>query len=389
MGALYIDNSGDVTVAKCNFYGNWAQGQYGGAPAHMYRSTVKFVNCVFRDNSANYRGAAIRLRSNDAGKGYTTFENCVFKFNTNYHNLGGAVFMSHGAEMTFVNCVLTGNKAVTSGAAIYANSSADYPCKLNIINTTIAGNTITGDVKDGQVTSTQYANINTVNSVIVSDNENTADIFFTAGEATDKFSFVSGGYNYVGTVVDKVAVAASAIAKAEGDGDGENATTRFGWLESDNVADANDYASIFGTNSINDKNEINPVKHVAGASAANLTTAVGGWNLPAGVGYTKDIRGIDRAESTMPGAAAYTQAEVAAMNPTTPTGIEDLAADKDSRLTIYGNGIYGLSGADSIEVYTMNGVQVAAVSGDTVDLSGQAKGVYLIRAGKSVFKVMK
>ena len=90
VGALYINNSGFVTVTNCNFYGNWAQGEKGGPAAQCHRSTVKFTNCVFRDNSANYRGGAVRLRA-DGIKGITTFDGCVFKNNTNYHHFEGAI----------------------------------------------------------------------------------------------------------------------------------------------------------------------------------------------------------------------------------------------------------------------------------------------------------
>ena len=171
IGALYIDNSGSVTINNCNFYGNWAQGEKGGPAAQCHRSTVKFVNCVFRDNSANYRGGAVRLRTDKDTKGITTFEGCVFKNNTNYHDFGGAIFMSHGNSLNIVNTTITRNKAA-SGAAIYSNR-VKFPGALRIINSTIAGNTVSGDNADGQITTTQGANMSIVNSVIVSNDEKT------------------------------------------------------------------------------------------------------------------------------------------------------------------------------------------------------------------------
>lgn len=369
VGALYINNSGFVTVTNCNFYGNWAQGEKGGPAAQCHRSTVKFTNCVFRDNSANYRGGAVRLRA-DGIKGITTFDGCVFKNNTNYHDFGGAIFMAHGISLNIVNTTFTGNKAA-SGAAIYSNR-VNYPGALRIINSTIAGNTVTGENPDGQITTTQSANMSIVNSVIVSNDEKTADIYFNDVPSEKEFSFVSGGYNYIGNVNDAVAEPAKTIT----------------WLDTDSHGKDCTYASIFGENKINDKNVINPVKYFAGASGEQIETAVAAWGLPEGLNLTTDASGKTRVTGMTPGADSFTEAEIKNFTTGIITTLDDTA--DAPRLVKVAKNVYTIEGAsEGIMVYTVNGSTVAMTSGNTVDLNSFANGLYIIKSGNSVFKVIK
>ncbi len=369
VGALYINNSGFVTVTNCNFYGNWAQGEKGGPAAQCHRSTVKFTNCVFRDNSANYRGGAVRLRA-DGIKGITTFDGCVFKNNTNYHDFGGAIFMAHGISLNIVNTTFAGNKAA-SGAAIYSNR-VNYPGALRIINSTIAGNTVTGENPDGQITTTQGANMSIVNSIIVSNDDKTADIYFNDVTSEKDFSFVSGGYNYIGKVTD---------ANTE-------APKKINWLDSDKTGADCTYASIFGENTVNSDNVIVPVKYFAGASGSQIETAVKDWGLPAGLAIAKDQNGKERTAGMMPGAYAITESEI----PSLPTSVITTLEETADALSLVktGNGIYTVKGAtEGISVYTVNGAAVAATSEDTIDISSFANGLYIIKSGNTVFKVIK
>lgn len=382
IGALYLDNCGDATISGCNFYDNKAVGKLGGAASHCRRSTVKFINCVFSDNSANYRGGALRITSDKATKGETTLENCVFKNNTNANDLGGAIFQGYGHYLNIVNSTFYGNKASSKGAAIYANSSNDHKCEVRIVNSTIAGNTITGEIQDGQVTSTQYANIKTVNSVIVSNNENTADFYFRGDTATDKFSFESKGFNYVGTVVDE---AAAPAAKAEA---ATEPAAKINWLPTDNVSAENTYASIFGENKINENNVIVPVKYVAGASGSQVSEAVKDWGLPAGIDVTKDQNGATRADGMTPGAGSFTEKQIKDFTTSVITTIDD-AADT-LHLVKIDNGVYTIEGAtEGITVYTVNGATVAATPDNTVDISSFANGLYILKSGNTIFKVLK
>lgn len=369
IGALYIDNSGSVTVSNCNFYGNWAQGEKGGPAAQCNRSTVKFVNCIFRNNSANYRGGAVRLRA-DGVKGITTFDGCVFKNNTNYHDYGGAIFMAHGISLNIINTTITDNKAA-SGAAIYSNR-INYPGALRIINSTIAGNTITGETPDGQITSTQAANMSIANSVIVSNNEKTADIYFDSNTSTKDFSFVSGGFNYIGTVSDANTEQPKSVE----------------WQSTDNVGAENTYASIFGDNTLNSDNQLVPVKYVAGASGEQVTSATADWGLPTGLSLATDAAGNTRAAGMTPGANSYTEQQIKDFTTGVISVIDDAA--NAPRLVKVANGVYTVEGTtEGVTVYTVNGATVATTSGNTIDLSSFANGLYIIKSGNAIFKVMK
>lgn len=385
MGALMIDNSGDTQVNGCNFYGNWSAGEQGGAAAHLYRSTVKFKDCVFRNNSANYRGGAIRIRSNAGSKGITTFEGCVIKNNTNYHSMGGAICVQHAVAVNIINTTIYGNKSAEQGAAIYiGGKDTTYARALNIINSTIAGNTTSSDKLNSQIYSTQSANIRTVNSIIVSNEEKTADLYFSGDTPDDKFSFVSGGYNYVGTIVDEAASATDTPAvRAE-----ETSAEKINWLDTDNHREECTYASIFGDNKINDNNVIVPVKYVAGATNAQLTEAVSTWELPAGIDLTADQNGKTRADGSMPGSFAVTKSEI----PSVPTSVINTIGTSDETMCLVktGNGVYTVEGAtEGITVYTVNGATVAATSGNTVDISSFANGLYILKSGNKIFKVLK
>lgn len=364
MGALMIDNSGDIEVNSCNFYSNWANGTQGGAAAHLYRSSVKFNNCVFRNNSANYRGGAVRLRSNDTNKGVTTFENCVFKNNTNYHNLGGAIFMVHGKELNIINCTMFGNKAASDGAAIYANGKdASHIRKINIVNSTIAGNSISGDNKGGQIASTLTANIAIANSIVASKAKNTADFYFS-GTGTPAVSFVSGGYNFVGEII--------------------GAPAEIAWLDSDNHGDDCTYTAIFGDNTLNSDNVIIPTNFYLGATAKQVSDAVASWGLPANLNLAVDQLGTTRGEDVTPGAYAYAK-------PGNSTGIEDIAGDAQAaRLISLGANLYQIEGYEgAVNVYNISGLNVMTTNDSSIDLNSMAAGLYIIKAGNTIFKVTK
>lgn len=384
MTALMIDNAAYVEINNCNFYKNWAQGgsaeQMGGAAAHFSRSTVFVNNCVFRNNSANYRGGAVFLSSNIDSKGnvrgYTTFTNCVFKDNTNYHNLGGAICATQANTVTLIGCTMHGNKSASQGAAIYMpGKDKTFPNKLIILNSTIAGNTTSGEDTNGQIYSNLSADISIINSIVVSKEEKTADFCFNqaAGDPAN-FSFVSGGWNIVGSEIG-----APAPVVEETPATRAAAETNLNWLTSDYFDPDHTHEAIFGNNTLNDKNQLHPVKFLAGASSDQLAEATKDWGLPEGT----DLSG--RTAGMTPGAVGLTNDDIT----TDVSEITDILSPAEATLSIIAPNVYRIQGAAMTEVYSISGAKVAAINGDTVDMNDFSKGIYIIHAGNKSFKVTK
>ncbi|MDE6489760.1 MAG: hypothetical protein K2L49_01215, partial [Muribaculaceae bacterium] len=366
VGALMVDNSGDVKVCGCRFYGCWADGEQGGAAVHLYRSTVHFTDCDFRNNSANYRGGAVRLRSNDKNKGITTFERCSFTGNTNYHTYGGAIFFAHGKTLNIINSTIAGNTAATLGGAIFFNGADDtYSRTVNIVNSTIAGNKATDG--GGQIASNQDSRINIVNSIVVSKDETTSCFDFISSTAKDKFSFVSGGYNYVGSVTDAVTEPAKELQ----------------WLDSDIHGDECQWNNIFGENTIVDGLYIIPDEFIQGASGAQVAAAVAEWGLPAGTDLSVDIAGRQRGADVTPGAYAATKGE------TVSIGEVYGALDAQASIEACGNGVFMLNGVEGATVYSTSGSLVSRVAGSVVDLGSAPRGIYIVATSNGTFKVIR
>lgn len=367
-GALGFDNSGSVVISNCNFFGNVAVGEMGGTCVNSNRSTVTLKNCRFYNNTGKARGAAIRLyaaaTSNYTNKGVTTIESCVFDNNTIAGENGGAIIMQHGKSLTIVNSTFTRNSAGSNGAALFFNGKNDtFPCKVRIISSTFAGNTITGDATDAQITSTQQADISIANSIITCD-DMVAAIKFNTNSTTGNFAFVSGGYNFVGEII--------------------GAPAEIAWLDSDNHGDDCTYTAIFGDNTLNSDNVIIPANFYLGATAKQVSEAVATWGLPADLDLAVDQLGNERTGEVTPGAYAYEK-------PDNTTGIEDITGDTQAaRLVSLGANLYQIEGYEgAVTVYNISGLNIMTTNDSSIDLNSMAAGLYIIKAGNTIFKVTK
>lgn len=307
-GALYMNNCGSAEVRNCRFYGNVAKNgaanQAGGMAFTGHRSHVIFEDCEFTDNWATSRGAAIRLTSQDAGKGFTVLNRCLVARNEIQENTGTAILVTHGDALYIINSTITDNKAGKASGAIYCNGwGNDYARNLYIINSTIAGNE-----SGPQVEMAANASIYVANSIVVSDDD--ADAFLFKGAAKNA---VSGGMNILGA----------------------DASGVFALQETDDATSGNNYEVVFGENVLGDNGIVEPLADKGEYSRSLLETAIADWGVVDGVDVTVDQTGKTRADGSTPGAYAKT----------TPSGIQGVEAVEKA-----GDGAY----------YTLQGVKLGA-----------------------------
>lgn len=307
-GALYLNNCGWVEVDNCRFYGNVGEDptgenakQAGGMAFTGHRSLAVFNDCEFTDNKAVSRGGAIKLTSDNKEKGMTTFNRCLIARNSIKNDLGSAVCMQHGAYLQIVNSTVTGNAGADGEAAIYATGTDDSHLRyVYIVNSTVAGN---GD--GPQIEMTSDANLFVANSIIVSDGD-TPSLSVVATEQR-----ATGGMNILGPDAGGV----------------------FALQDTDDAQAGNNYAKIFGENTLGGNGIIEPLAETGKYTAAALAAAIEEWGIEADV--TVDQTGKTRADGSTPGAYAKT----------TSSGIQGVEAVEEA-----GDGAY----------YTLQGVKLGA-----------------------------
>ncbi len=139
-GIANLENSNPI-VTDCVFEDNYGE-EFGGAIYNL-NSNPQFINCTFRNNSADLGGAVHNLNSNPTfsnsrfianqgttygGAVYTAdsepiFDNCEFQSNNASRN-GGAFFVSDSGTVTLKDCKLIRNQSNSSGSAIYKVNDA-------------------------------------------------------------------------------------------------------------------------------------------------------------------------------------------------------------------------------------------------------------------------
>nr|WP_302190393.1 hypothetical protein [uncultured Prevotella sp.] len=271
--ALRVDNSGRVDVQNCIFDKNVSvyskDNNYGGPACLLERSTVNFTDCKFINNESIGRGGAIKLTSDGATKGYTTFNRCLVSGNK-ASSLGSAIFFNHGQELNIINSIVAENNSGTEGeiGAIFSIGAENkYARQITIINSTIAGN-----MGGAQVLGRKNAAIRIANSIIVGDGTTPAI------SLQEKPKLVlSAGYNIIGMYqVDEASTTA--------------------WKTSDFVSDNNTLNSIFGNNAVTN----GPVAAPYGATQVQMEAIAKDWSL--GQNLKQDINGVSRGDIAVPGA---------------------------------------------------------------------------------------
>lgn len=125
-----IADFGNTTFSRCVFHDNHALSSGGGVRCISYGSPSQFVNCTFRNNTAQ-KGGGIAV----SDKQGPTFWSCLI--NNNTAEIGGGCYFAQKANL--YNCTIVKNEGTEAYGGIYSNSQAD------IRNCIVWGNTCPND----------------------------------------------------------------------------------------------------------------------------------------------------------------------------------------------------------------------------------------------------
>ena len=296
-GAIQLNNSHDVTIENCRFKNNTTNYSTGGMAISNNRSTIFVRDCEFIDNAAGNRGGAFYETSDNAGKGGTVFERCLFSGNKlttpiseeNKTSLGSAICYTSGPVLWIVNCTIAGNEAPAGGAVYTTGADATWKRIVNIVSSTITNNK-----GDNQIHMTQGARLHLVNNYILGTEDNgsltnTSIAITGATEMADFFEITSLGNNIIGGYANEV----------------EKATAIPTWNTTDKQGVEFIYKKVFGTNVLTENGYIIPTISDVGADANMLATTIADWDpTSARVDLTLDQTGAKRMANTTAGAYA-------------------------------------------------------------------------------------
>ncbi|MBU2652114.1 MAG: hypothetical protein KKA81_14385, partial [Bacteroidetes bacterium] len=145
------------TINNCTFNNNSAN-RDGGALFNIGNDGIcspEITGCTFTNNSAGYNGGAI-INKGYYGTCSPTFSKCKVQGNTAVRRGGGIYNYSTGSftnNMSFTNCLVTGNKQTSSdydyeggGGGMYCdNGGSSSILSIQIMNCTFTGNCLTVD----------------------------------------------------------------------------------------------------------------------------------------------------------------------------------------------------------------------------------------------------
>ncbi|MES2285884.1 MAG: right-handed parallel beta-helix repeat-containing protein [Bacteroidota bacterium] len=171
--------SGNGAIVSNNIISNNTNSAYGGGGIYVTASFSTISNNIISNNTCNqYGGGGIWLEggnntlnnniitnnmagSNGGGGIYCRSGSQTITNNTITNNSatnGGALYCEQGATPTFINCILWGNTASTSGTQVFLNDEASDP-DFNYCN--VQGGSAAFELNGNFYTGTYQNNINT------------------------------------------------------------------------------------------------------------------------------------------------------------------------------------------------------------------------------------
>ena len=366
----------------------------GAGAALLIRGSYVYAHdCVWADNVGTRSGSAILVRgafgksgtSDGAVKGTNPapsivyLDRCEFTNNTVVNpnaakaQYGGTLAISdYSGELYMNNCTATGTRLFQSGAfcrvgggdKFYMSNSTifDFDC--------LATTWTSGDALSCGTASKVYL----ANTVIVQKTDGAEEgTKFTCVYAQNNGEFISGGYNVWGSFTSEVTPTL---------------------LDSDNHANTNTMSVVLGSDSPtyaaqggNGTKVVAVKEDYRGMTVAALQDFNTKYGSTKYLDVTLDQRGLVRPETTISG--AYDPKATAASS-----AIENTFAAKAEALKVatLGNGNYAVNATGVARVYDLSGklVLTQVVNGnDVINLSGVAKGVYVIRVNSQAQKIIK
>lgn len=262
-------------------------------------------DCVWRNNQSTRTGVALLVRQRLGGTtegvegSEAIIDRCSFINNTVYNpeltsvTYGGTVALAdNGGTMIMNNCTGTGTDIYQIGSFARTGGGTTF---YSLNNTFYNCNTIKDPIK-GILSIGNVAYLANTICVNVTDEPSGADDSVMWFQRT---GVTSGGYNVWGSL---------------------KSTEDF-IVSTDNVANTNTVATVFGSNALND-DVIAPLETYRTVTTADLVTAATSWGINDKIDVTVDQKGNKRLDTTVPG--AY---DVKATS-----GIEDIVAESDAEV---------------------------------------------------------
>lgn len=339
-------------------------------------SSVYAHDCLWADNQSVSTGVAFLARQKGSGTDAGVpgsdiiMERCEFANNTVYEvekaTYGGALAMADNSGVLYmVNCTVTGSHIYWAGGMARIGGGVDF---YGIYNswydcTSCYDVRHSGDILSAGTNSKVYVAANV--AVTPTDGrEGMMATNYIQGGANGVFE--PYGYNVWGSLNDATATVLP---------------------QTNNIDKNNVTATVFGTNTLTDNGgftrTIKPLDQWCNVPVSDIETLKAKWSLPEEIDLTVDQRGYTR------GATTY----VGAYDPNGSMSGVDAVTVGDNNVVIssLGNGKFSTSCAGTANVFDMTGRAVKSLNveaGGVIDLSGNAKGLYIISINGNVKKVI-